>query len=67
MELVINSQRHFAIVVPLTALKTRDITGLTDRKFLSIAQSFYNWLFIYHFVRLLFINNVQIISQKITK
>ena len=50
VELGINSQRHLAIVVPLTALKTRDITDLTDRKFLSIAQSVYKWLFIYHFV-----------------
>ena len=42
VELGINSQRHLAIVVPLTALKTRDITDLTDRKFLGIAQSVYN-------------------------
>ena len=32
VELGINSQRHMAIVLPLTALKTRDITDLTDCK-----------------------------------
>ena len=33
VELGINSQRHMAIVIPLAALKTRDITDLTDCKY----------------------------------
>ena len=30
VELGINSQRHMSIVVPFSALKTRDITDLTE-------------------------------------
>ena len=33
VELGVNSQRHMAIVLPLTALKSRDITDLTDCKY----------------------------------
>ena len=32
VELGINSQRHLAIVLPLTALKSRDLTDLSTRK-----------------------------------
>ena len=32
VELGINSQRHLAIVLPLTALKSRDITDLSECK-----------------------------------
>ena len=33
VELGINSQRHLAIVLPLSALKSRDITDLSECKF----------------------------------
>ena len=38
VELGVNSQRHMALVVPLTALKSRDISDLSDCKYLSLAQ-----------------------------
>ena len=34
VELGVNSQRHLSIVLPLSALKSRDITDLTDCKYL---------------------------------
>ena len=38
VELGINSQRHMSLVVPLTALKSRDISDFSDCKYLSLVQ-----------------------------
>ena len=41
VELGVNSQRHLSIVIPLSALKSRDIADLTECKLFSFIANFF--------------------------